>query len=67
LCFWYPQATQVPAVELEPHGPRNIIKPGATASFTEDWYLVSHPFPAQAGNLTWTSWPRKSNAMRDDS
>jgi len=46
LCFWYPQASFVPACELEPHGPRNIIKPGASASFTEDWYLLPHKFPA---------------------
>jgi hypothetical protein len=46
LCFWYPKAAQVPAIELEPHGPRNIIQPDATASFKEDWYLLEHPFPA---------------------
>lgn len=50
LCFWYPRAEQVPAIELEPHGPRNIIPPGASASFKEDWYLLEHPFPA-AGEL----------------
>jgi len=46
LCFWYPQATQTPAIELEPHGPRNIIAPGTSAGFKEDWYLLAHPFPA---------------------
>jgi len=51
LCFWYPQATQTRAIELEPHGPRNNIAPGATASFTEDWYLLPHPFPAAGGQL----------------
>ena len=51
LCFWYPQATQIPAIELEPHGPRNIIKPGASANFTEDWYLLAHPFPAAGGQI----------------
>jgi hypothetical protein len=51
LCFWYPQAAQVPAVELEPHGPRNIIPPGGSASFTEHWYLVEHPFPAAGKQL----------------
>ena len=45
LCFWYPQKDQTPAIELEPHGPRNHIEPGSTASFTEDWYLLPHPFP----------------------
>ncbi len=45
LCFWYPQASFVPACELEPHGPRNNIQPGASASFTEHWYLLPHKFP----------------------
>jgi Domain of unknown function (DUF4380) len=51
LCFWYPQATQTPAIELEPHGPRNHIAPGGTASYKEDWYLVRHPFPPAGGQL----------------
>jgi hypothetical protein len=51
LCFWYPQAAQVPAIELEPHGPRNIIAPGASASFTEEWHLLDHPFPAAGAEL----------------
>jgi hypothetical protein len=51
LCFWYPQAAQVPAIELEPHGPRNIIAPGASASFTEEWFLLDHPFPAAGAEL----------------
>jgi hypothetical protein len=51
LCFWYPPAAQVPAIELEPHGPRNIIPAGATASFKEDWYLLTHPFPGPDGQL----------------
>ena len=46
LCFWYPQASFVPACELEPHGPRKPIAPGASVSFTEDWYLLPHKFPA---------------------
>ena len=45
LCFWYPSAEKTPAIELEPHGPRNVIPPGGSASFTEDWYLLPHPFP----------------------
>ena len=36
----------MPAVELEPHGPRKTIAPGGTVSFTEDWYLLPHKFPA---------------------
>lgn len=51
LCFWYPPAAQTPAIELEPHGPRRSIQPGATASFKEDWYLLVHPFPAAGESI----------------
>ncbi|MDP3069140.1 MAG: hypothetical protein Q8N18_02575 [Opitutaceae bacterium] len=51
LCFWYPQASQVPACELEPHGPRNTISPGASASYTEHWHLIEHAFPAAGQSL----------------
>lgn len=51
LCFWYPQASQVPACELEPHGPRTTVAPGASVSFTEDWYLLAHPFPRSGESL----------------
>ncbi len=46
LCLWYPPATTVPACELEPHGPRTAIAPGASASYTEHWQLLPHDFPA---------------------
>ncbi|MFA6471160.1 MAG: hypothetical protein WCU00_03880 [Candidatus Latescibacterota bacterium] len=32
--------------ELEPIGPKETIKPGKTASFTEDWWLFSFPYPS---------------------
>jgi hypothetical protein len=51
LCFYYPKADQIPACELEPHGPRNNIPPGGSASFTEDWYLLLHPFPAAGAEI----------------
>ena len=51
LCFWYPPATTIPACELEPHGPRNEIRPGGRASFTEHWYLLEHPFPGAGEKL----------------
>jgi hypothetical protein len=51
LCFWYPQASQTPACELEPHGPRNTIAPGASARYTEHWYLLAHPYPAAGASL----------------
>jgi hypothetical protein len=44
---WYPPG---PRVELEPIGPRERLQPGESASFTEEWWLLSHPFP-KAGQL----------------
>jgi hypothetical protein len=38
-------------IELEPIGPRERLKPGESASFTEDWWLLSHPFPKQGQRL----------------
>jgi hypothetical protein len=51
LCLWYPKAEQVPACELEPHGPRQPIPPDGSVSFTEDWYLLPHKFPASGEQL----------------
>ena len=42
LSVWYPTG---PRIELEPIGPRERLKPGESAAFTEDWWLLSHPFP----------------------
>jgi hypothetical protein len=42
LSVWYPPG---PRIELEPIGPRERLQPQQTASFTEHWYLLSHPFP----------------------
>ncbi|MBA4188646.1 MAG: hypothetical protein C0467_11660 [Planctomycetaceae bacterium] len=48
LSVWYPTG---PRIELEPIGPRERLKPGESASFTEDWWLLSHPFPKKGENL----------------
>lgn len=45
ISIWYPKAEQVAAVELEPIGPRNDLAPGASAAFTEHWWLLENPFP----------------------
>lgn len=45
MSIWYPDR---PMCELEPIGPREKIHPGQSASFTETWYLVPHPFPKDA-------------------
>jgi hypothetical protein len=42
LSVWYPPSKMI---ELEPIGPRERLKPGESASFTEDWWLLAHPFP----------------------
>lgn len=31
--------------ELEPIGPRKVLEPGQSASFTETWHLAPYPFP----------------------
>lgn len=42
LSVWYPQG---PRIELEPIGPRERLQRGERASFTEEWWLLSYPFP----------------------
>lgn len=42
LSVWYPTGARI---ELEPIGPREVLQPQQTASFTETWFVLSHPFP----------------------
>jgi hypothetical protein len=44
ISVWYPDNEMV---ELEPIGPRQRIKPGESASFTEVWWLAEFDFPAE--------------------
>jgi hypothetical protein len=48
LSVWYQPS---PMIELEPIGPRERLKPGKSVSFTEDWWLLSHPFPKPGQRL----------------
>lgn len=48
LSVWYPPG---PRIELEPIGPRERLQPQQTASFTERWYLLSHPFPKEGEQI----------------
>ncbi|CAN5182181.1 hypothetical protein BH11PLA2_BH11PLA2_07640 [soil metagenome] len=48
LSVWYPTG---PRIELEPIGPRERLKPGESASFTEEWWLLKHPFPKKGEQL----------------
>ena len=42
ISIWYPEDR---CVELEPIGPQERLKPGESASFTEEWELHAFPFP----------------------
>jgi len=42
MSVWYPPSTRI---ELEPIGPRERLQPGESASFAEDWSLLSFPYP----------------------
>ena len=48
LSVWYPSG---PQIELEPIGPRERLKPNELASFTEDWWLLTHPFPKKGQQI----------------
>ena len=48
ISVWYPPGNRV---ELEPIGPRERLAPGEAASFTEEWYLQSFPFPKSGDNV----------------
>ncbi len=48
LSVWYPPGARI---ELEPIGPRERLKPGESASFTEEWWLLTHPFPKKGEQL----------------
>lgn len=51
ISIFYPAADRLRAVELEPIGPRQELAPGATAAFTEHWWLLEHPFPRAGADL----------------
>ena len=42
LSIWYDRDV---TCELEPIGPMETLAPGASARFTEDWYLLPYPYP----------------------
>lgn len=64
LSIYYPVPERVAAVELEPIGPRNDLAPGASAAFTEHWWLVEHPFPAAGAQLDLKALAAKAEALR---
>ena len=48
LSVWYPTG---PRIELEPIGPRERLKAGESASFTETWWLLPHAYPKAGERL----------------
>lgn len=48
ISVWYPDREMV---ELEPIGPREVLKPGDSASFTEEWFLAPMKFPEDGESL----------------
>ncbi len=48
ISVWYPDSNMV---ELEPIGPRERLKRGESASFTEEWHLVEQKFPGPEGDV----------------
>ncbi len=51
LSVWYPEGARI---ELEPIGPREHLGPGESASFTENWWLLPHPYPAKGKDVDLT-------------
>jgi hypothetical protein len=48
ISVWYPPGERI---ELEPIGPRERLAPGDSASFSEEWFVLSHPFPKSSESL----------------
>jgi hypothetical protein len=48
ISVWYPPGARI---ELEPIGPRERLAPGQSASFTEEWLILVHPFPKDGESL----------------
>ena len=44
ISVWYPTGARI---ELEPIGPQERLIPGATGSFTEEWWLLPFQFPKE--------------------
>ena len=61
LSIWYP--AERPMCELEPIGPREILKPGERASFTEGWFLASNKFPGSGSKVNWPAVKKASKKL----
>lgn len=61
LSIWYP--SERPMCELEPIGPREILKPGERATFTEEWFLASRKYPKISAELDVSTVARQSHEL----
>jgi hypothetical protein len=48
LCLFYYKDV---VCELEPTGPMDVLAPGQSSTFTEEWWLTPYAFPAQRDGL----------------
>ena len=61
LSIWYP--SERPMCELEPIGPREILKPGGRATFTEEWFLAPRKYPKISAELDVSTVARQSHEL----
>lgn len=38
-------------LEIEPLGPEELLAPGASAAFSEDWWLLPYPYPGDPAKV----------------
>ena len=48
ISLWYYRDV---VCELEPIGPMEVLAPGESRSFTEEWWLVPYPFPERRDSV----------------
>lgn len=61
ISVWYPDREMV---ELEPIGPREILPPGQSSSYTEHWYLADMKFPADGRPLDLPALQKKLKQLK---
>ncbi|MDP6584075.1 MAG: hypothetical protein QF535_05420, partial [Anaerolineales bacterium] len=61
LSIWYYKNEKC---ELEPIGPREIITPGRSASFTETWWLLPYPYPEDGSEVDLADVENRVNKLR---
>jgi len=62
IATWTPPTGET--VELEPIGPTEVIQPNQSASFTETWWLLSGPYPANGESIDLSELTKQVNELR---